>query len=76
MAFKYDDFPCAGLTGQAQYSTADPAFNAAMQRWRAEAMRNQPFHTIEAIAVLETRSAGQNKSESERSGSSVGYLAH
>ncbi|CZR62465.1 uncharacterized protein PAC_12362 [Phialocephala subalpina] len=74
-AFKYDDFPFAGAIGQAQYSTVDAASNAAMQRWKAEAMRNQPFHTIEAVALLETKSAGQNESESQRSGSNVGYLA-
>lgn len=71
-AFKHDDFPFAGGIGQAQHSTVDEAFNAAMQRWKAEAMRNQPFHAMEAVALP----AGQNQSESQRSSSSVGYLAH
>ncbi|RDL38441.1 Uncharacterized protein BP5553_02781 [Venustampulla echinocandica] len=75
MGFKYDKFPSTGTMGQAQYSTVDAAPNAAMQRWEAEAMRSQPFHGIKAVALPETRSVSHNQSESQRSGSSVGYVA-
>lgn len=70
MAFKYDNSSFAGAIGQAQYSTVDTTFNAAMQRWKGEALRSQPFHTIEAVVLPTTRPA-----ESQRSGSGVVYLA-
>lgn len=73
--FKPDDIPFADATRQNQDSTVDAAPNAVMQRWKTEAVRNQPFHAIDAVALPDTRSAGQNQSASQLSGSSVGYLA-
>ena len=43
-----------------------------MQRWQAESARDQPYHSIQAFKVEESRGGGGKKTQSR--GSSVEYL--